>query len=309
METALEPKGATKSVVRRRNGPPVAPARRQESPRPGKSAALERRQRHAVSYEFAPVSAPESPEPKPLESVPMPTWKRVLDLACIFLSLPVLLPVALLTVFWIKLVSRGPVLFRQERVGRGGKTFTIFKFRSMYQDAPTAIHENYVKRLMRSGGKLEKLDVLGDTRLIKGALILRTTGIDELPQLLNVIRGDMSIVGPRPCVLKEFDGYQVDRRRRFTVHPGLTGYWQVNGKTRTSFDEMVAMDEYYVNKRSLFLDLWILTVTPIAVLGLVIHCGSERLKRRFSKDGQGIGDAAMYARAGDGMTVTQKLAD
>lgn len=243
----------------------------------------------------------------------MPAWKRALDLTCIFVSLPALLPIGMCIALWIKLVSRGPVLFRQTRIGRGGEPFTIFKFRSMEQLAPTDSHESHVQSLVRSDRPMTKLDVFGDTRMIKGALFLRMSGFDELPQLLNVIRGDMSIVGPRPCVPKEFKLYGQGQKRRFAVHPGLTGFWQVNGKNRTTFSQMVSMDEHYVGARSLGLDLGILIKTPLAVAGQLIDCIRERIKLRRSRReevaGRMVNGTTYHRSFGDSMTVTQKLAD
>jgi len=219
------------------------------------------------------------------------------------------LPVALLAALWVKLVSpKGSVLFRQERIGRGGSKFTIFKFRSMHDGASTKYHEIYVKQLMANGGKLEKLDSK-DPRLIRGALLLRMSGIDELPQIINVLRGDMSIVGPRPCIPGEFAQYDASQRRRFTVHPGLTGYWQVNGKTKVTFERMLELDEYYVAHRSLRLDLWILLVTPFAVSKMVVECVQNRLKERLSRRIPVAREPDAYATAGDGRNVTQELTD
>ncbi len=111
-----------------------------------------------------------------------------------------------------------------------------------------------------------KVDELGDSRLITGGRIIRTSGLDELPQLLNVLRGEMSLVGPRPCLPEEYALYRPDERKRLAVHPGLTGYWQVEGKNKTRFSEMVAMDLYYVRQRSFTLDLFVLVSTPLAIL-------------------------------------------
>ena len=242
----------------------------------------------------------------------MPGWKRALDLGCIFVSLPALLPIGMCIALWIKLVSRGPVLFRQTRIGRGGKPFTIFKFRSMEQIAATNSHEDHVQALVRDDRPMTKLDVLGDARMIKGALFLRMSGFDELPQLLNVISGDMSIVGPRPCVPKEFKLYGRSQKRRFAVHPGLTGYWQVNGKNRTTFRQMVSMDEHYVGARSLWLDIAILVKTPLAVAQQLIDCIGERIKLRRTRRAEVAGrmvNRPAYRAFGESMTVTQKLAD
>lgn len=220
---------------------------------------------------------------RPAQVVGAPTWKRCLDLSLIALALPVLLPVAAAVSAWIKFVSRGPVLFRQERVGTNGQRFTIFKFRSMEQNAATGTHENYVQDLFKSDRPMTKLDAMGDARIIRGGNLLRATGLDELPQLLNVLRGEMSLVGPRPCLPSELEAYSEEQRERFHTAPGLTGYWQVNGKNQTTFTEMIALDVHYVRHRSLGLDLWVLAKTPVAIVSQCL--GNRAAKRRGSNPG------------------------
>jgi lipopolysaccharide/colanic/teichoic acid biosynthesis glycosyltransferase len=160
---------------------------------------------------------------------PVPAWKTILDLTCILISLPLWLPVALLIALWIKLASPGPVLFRQERVGYLGKRFMILKFRTMKVNVETRTHECHLEQLINSNVPMTKLDNAGDPRIIPGGRTLRATGLDELPQLFNVLRGEMSLVGPRPCTPNEFKKYQGWQKERVNVPPGLTGYWQVNG--------------------------------------------------------------------------------
>jgi lipopolysaccharide/colanic/teichoic acid biosynthesis glycosyltransferase len=197
----------------------------------------------------------------------IPRWKRSLDVTCIVLTLPIWLPVMLLTMCFIKLVSPGPVFFRQERIGYKGRRFMILKFRSMKVDAETKSHEGHLDNLIKSDRPMTKLDACGDPRLIPFGTVLRASGLDELPQIFNVLFGDMSLVGPRPCTPHEFRQYEVWQRERVNAQPGLTGYWQVNGKNRTTFTEMIAMDIYYCCYMSLWLDLWIIvkTVPAIAV--------------------------------------------
>ena len=197
----------------------------------------------------------------------VPGWKRALDLSCIVLSLPGWLPIMLVIALWIKLSSPGPVLFRQERVGYRGRRFNCLKFRSMKVNAETTTHESHLDTLMQSGKPMTKLDVAGDPRLIRGGALMRATGLDELPQLLNVIRGEMSIVGPRPCTDREFRKNPAWRQERLHTLPGLTGYWQVNGKNRTTFQEMIRLDTYYVKNQSPLLDLSIMLKTVPALLG------------------------------------------
>ena len=165
----------------------------------------------------------------------------------------------------VKIVSPGPAFYRQHRVGFRGRPFMIFKFRSMHVNADTRSHEEYVEQLMQEDSPMTKLDA-SDARLIPGGRFLRATGLDELPQILNVIRGEMSLVGPRPCTLVEFERYRPEQRHRVNAPPGITGYWQVNGKNRTTFNEMIAMDIFYTKNMSLALDLAIIGKTIPAIL-------------------------------------------
>jgi len=193
-------------------------------------------------------------------------------MACVIASLPVALPLVILVALWIRLVSRGPALFCQERIGLGGRRFTLYKFRSMRHGASTADHEEHVGRLIESDRPMIKLDCLGDSRLIPGGRFLRMAGLDELPQLLNVFRGEMSLVGPRPCLTEEYGFFTTSQRERFTVLPGLTGLWQVNGKNRTTFREMNAMDVHYARKSSPLFDIAIMLRTPVALLQQMADC-------------------------------------
>src|SRR6476646_6397449 len=161
-------------------------------------------------------------------------WKRPLDLLLIALSFPLWGPVMVVVAIWIALVSKGPVIYCQERVGFRGKGFTMFKFRSMKVCAETASHESHFAQLIESDAPMTKLDAVGDSRLIPLGAFLRAAGLDELPQIFNVIRGEMSLVGPRPCTPYELQHYDADHLVRVDVPPGLTGYWQVNGKNSTT---------------------------------------------------------------------------
>jgi lipopolysaccharide/colanic/teichoic acid biosynthesis glycosyltransferase len=201
------------------------------------------------------------------ESFRIPRWKRILDLACIFLTLPIWLPLMILLVLWIKITSPGPVWYRQERVGYRRDRFMIFKFRTMHVNAETRTHEEYFASLMRLDCPMTKLDAGADSRLTRGGRFLRASGLDELPQIFNVLRGEMSLVGPRPCLPHEFQRYKVWQQRRVTAPPGLTGYWQVNGKNKTTFNEMIIMDLFYADNMSLWLDLTIILKTIPALIG------------------------------------------
>ena len=197
----------------------------------------------------------------PYAYVAVPIWKRVLDVFCIVLALPGVLFFMIVIAVLIKLASRGPVLIRQERIGLGCSRFGCLKFRTMHVDADTGVHRDHLKHLLRSDMPMVKMDAMGDPRLIRFGAILRATGIDELPQLINVLRGEMSLVGPRPCVPYEFELYEPWQRERFATLPGLTGLWQVRGKNRTTFVEMIKLDIQYARTKSLLLDLQILAAT------------------------------------------------
>jgi lipopolysaccharide/colanic/teichoic acid biosynthesis glycosyltransferase len=207
----------------------------------------------------------------------VPSWKRILDITCILLSAPFWLPVVMILTLWIKLASPGPIFFRQERVGHRGKRFMILKFRTMKVNVETQSHERYLEQLIHANRPMTKLDASGDPRIIPGGRILRAMGLDELPQLFNVFRGEMSLVGPRPCTPHEFSRYQLWQHERVNAPPGLTGYWQVNGKNKTTFTEMINMDIFYTKKMSLWLDLMIMVKTFPAVMTQVIE---TRIARR-----------------------------
>ncbi|MBA2622550.1 MAG: sugar transferase [Chthoniobacterales bacterium] len=192
-------------------------------------------------------------------------WKRPLDLLVIALLLPLWGPVMILVALWIKLVSPGPIIYRQQRIGFLQRPFTMFKFRSMKVSAETSSHESHFSHLIKSDAPMTKLDAVGDSRLISLGAVLRAAGLDELPQIFNVIRGEMSLVGPRPCTPYELQHYDTDHLARADLPPGLTGYWQVNGKNSTTFKQMIKMDMFYAKNASLRLDLSILAKT-IAVL-------------------------------------------
>jgi lipopolysaccharide/colanic/teichoic acid biosynthesis glycosyltransferase len=199
-------------------------------------------------------------------SIHVPKWKRILDIAVMLLGMPFLLPMMLLIAVCIRMVSVGPVLFRQQRVGYLGKFFTCFKFRTMHVNADTSIHQDHATRLMDSNLPMVKMDAEGDPRIIPFGKLLRSSGLDELPQILNVLRGEMSLVGPRPCVLYEYQKYLGWQKERFNTLPGLTGLWQVKGKNRTTFEEMVLMDIDYCRNKTLWTDLKIMVMTIPALL-------------------------------------------
>jgi exopolysaccharide biosynthesis polyprenyl glycosylphosphotransferase len=199
--------------------------------------------------------------------------KRGIDIlgsaAALLLLSPLFFAVALL----VKLSSRGPVLFRQDRLGQFGKTFTFLKFRSMYANNDRKIHQEFMKRVIKGdhdgsgeGGTKPVYKMTNDPRITRIGAILRKTSLDELPQFINVLRGDMSLVGPRPPIAYECHEYDIWHRRRvLEVKPGITGLWQVRGRSRVRFDDMVRLDLQYVRTWSLWLDLQILAQTPRAL--------------------------------------------
>ena len=201
--------------------------------------------------------------------------KRAMDILGSALLLVVAAPVFLLIALAIKLSSQGPVLFRQRRIGQYGKPFTFLKFRSMYVDNDAGVHRKYVTQLIAgqaqrnpsngNGDGVYKLT--NDARITRVGSFLRRSSLDELPQFLNVLKGEMSLVGPRPPIPYELAAYQIWHRRRvLEVKPGITGLWQVNGRSRIKFDEMVRLDLRYAETWSPWLDIEILLRTPRAVL-------------------------------------------
>jgi lipopolysaccharide/colanic/teichoic acid biosynthesis glycosyltransferase len=196
------------------------------------------------------------------------TGKRAVDVAIAGVALVGLSPLLAVIGLLVKRDSPGPVLFRQRRRGQGGQPFTLLKFRTMSDGASSAIHERYIadaarRRGTRSAG-LQKLTQ--DTRVTRVGRILRATSADELPQLVNVLRGEMSIVGPRPALDYELKHYEPEHFRRFDVKPGLTGLWQVSGRSTLGFREMLDLDAAYARDAGPALDLRILLRTPRALL-------------------------------------------
>jgi lipopolysaccharide/colanic/teichoic acid biosynthesis glycosyltransferase len=213
---------------------------------------------------------------EPVQTIYMHTGylraKRVFDLIFTLLILiPVLFVMAVVALV-IRLDSEGPVVFRQRRVGLNGKEFYLLKFRSMYHNSSDTRHREAIKHYMNGGalnGHSEvqfKLD--NDERITRVGRFIRKISIDELPQIFNILCGDMSLVGPRPPVPYEVDLYSAHDRLRLCGKPGLTGLWQVYGRSRVSFQEMVEMDIAYLQQQSLWQDLKLIVLTiPVVVLG------------------------------------------
>ena len=239
--------------------------------------------RRGVEFRIAPTllnCLPSKTEIDQVGSLPMVTLfrsplssgarivKRTSDLVIASLALALMSPLWLLIALLIKLDSRGPVFYKQERVGMDGRVFLFYKFRSMHVGADDTSHREYQRAYITGKpdsnlGDDERpvFKLRADERITRVGRILRKTSLDELPQLFNVMRGDMSIVGPRPPIPYEVENYQLWHRKRLDMKPGITGLWQVSGRNRLPFDEMVRMDLYYIENWSLLLDLKIIVQT------------------------------------------------
>ena len=200
-------------------------------------------------------------------------FKRVLDITASAILLALLLPLLLVIAALVKLTSPGPVLFRQRRIGQSARPFTMLKFRTMKANAEHTVHEKFVTDFIRSGsqpqqpGDSKVFKITDDPRVTRVGRFLRKTSLDELPQFWNVLTGEMSLVGPRPPLQYEVEQYRSWHWRRvLEAKPGVTGLWQVAGRSRTTFDEMVRLDLRYVRSRSLWTDVKILLATPRAVV-------------------------------------------
>jgi lipopolysaccharide/colanic/teichoic acid biosynthesis glycosyltransferase len=210
--------------------------------------------------------------------------------------------------------SRGPVLFRQERVGYQGRRFLCFKFRTMFVDSDSTTHQGHLQQLMNSNTPMQKMDSKGDPRIIPFGVWLRASGLDELPQLINVLRGEMSLVGPRPCLPYEYDQYLPWQKERFGTLPGLTGLWQVTGKNKTTFVEMVLLDLMYAKNKSLWWDLKIILLTVPALIIQMLEtrlsgkatAGSVRWKSSSAAPSYSLAKAALVSavQARDGQDVS-----
>jgi lipopolysaccharide/colanic/teichoic acid biosynthesis glycosyltransferase len=202
--------------------------------------------------------------------------KRMMDIVGGSLALIVCSPLFVIASIAIKLSSKGPILFRQQRVGQYGRRFTFLKFRSMCIDNDPSVHKDYVTKLIAGQAERDGANGNGegvykltnDRRVTRVGKFLRRTSLDELPQLFNVLQGTMSLVGPRPAIPYEVEVYETwHRRRLLEVKPGITGSWQVSGRSRVKFDDMVRLDLQYAKSWSLWMDINILMRTPRAVIG------------------------------------------
>jgi lipopolysaccharide/colanic/teichoic acid biosynthesis glycosyltransferase len=202
------------------------------------------------------------------------TAKRAMDIVGSFAALFLFSPVFVVTALLVKFTSKGPIIYRQWRLGMFGEPFELLKFRSMRVDNDPKIHQDFMKNVIsgKHDGRNSDSDkpvykMTNDRRITPIGRFLRRSSLDEIPQFLNVLKGDMSLVGPRPPLMYEYEEYQLWHRRRvLEARPGITGLWQVQGRSRISFDDMVRLDLRYVRTWSLWLDLWIILKTPRAVL-------------------------------------------
>ncbi len=193
-------------------------------------------------------------------------WARLLDIVAGVLGLVVSAPVLVVVAVLIRLDSPGPIIFRQIRVGEGGRLFAFYKFRTMWMDARERFPELYAYDYSEHEIRTMFFKVVHDPRLTRVGRRLRKTSIDELPNLINVIRGDMTLVGPRPEIPEMMRYYTPEQLEKFSVKPGLTGLAQVNGRAVLRFQETIAADLEYVKRRSLRLDMWILWRTLVVVV-------------------------------------------
>jgi exopolysaccharide biosynthesis polyprenyl glycosylphosphotransferase len=182
-----------------------------------------------------------------------------------------MLPVFLIIALAIKLNSEGPVFYKADMIGKNGGIFKMFKFRSMCTGSDCGIHKEYVTRLIKGeigeqGAVGQTLKITDDPRITAVGRLLRKFSLDELPQLINVLKGEMSLIGPRPCTTYEYEHYRKWYKKRTIIRPGITGVWQVTGRSEVAFEDMIMLDLYYIYNRSLLLDFQILLETVLAVL-------------------------------------------
>jgi exopolysaccharide biosynthesis polyprenyl glycosylphosphotransferase len=196
--------------------------------------------------------------------------KYAFDAVAVLIGFILALPLFAAFSLAIKLTSEGSVFYRAQAVGKGGRFFDMYKFRSMITGADKEIHKEYVTRLIKGeitpDGSGKPIKITNDSRVTKVGRILRKTSLDELPQLINILKGEMSLVGPRPCLPYEYKVYKEWHKKRTAVRPGITGLWQVVGRSEVSFEDMILLDLYYIYNRSMDLDLSILFETIFVVL-------------------------------------------
>jgi lipopolysaccharide/colanic/teichoic acid biosynthesis glycosyltransferase len=215
---------------------------------------------------------------------PIPLWKRMVDVTGASAGIVLFSPLFLLFPLYIRLVSPGPVYYKQERVGFRGKSFTFLKFRTMHVNNSVSSHKSYLKDVIRADRPMEKLDDRRDPRIIFGARLLRNTALDEVPQFINVLKGEMTLVGPRPCIPYEAEEYLRWHAGRFDVLPGMSGLWQVSGKNRLSFGEMIRLDIAYSRNMSLWLDLKIIALTFPSIVREIYLKFRDKLSSKLRRE-------------------------
>lgn len=194
--------------------------------------------------------------------------KRIFDIIFSITGMILFIPFIIIVSILIKLESKGPVFYRQQRIGENGKLFTYLKFRTMYVDADITLQREYLKEILSRGKEQPLYKLVDDPKITKVGKILRKTSFDELPQFINIFMGDMSIVGPHPLIPYELDISREIPKERLKVKPGITGLWQTSGRGDVTFDDMIKMDIEYIKNQSLLLDLKIMLKTiPIAITG------------------------------------------
>ena len=220
--------------------------------------------------------------------IKMHTAKRCLDLIGACVGIVLASPILIFLAVFIKLVSPGPVLFNQTRIGRGGTKFTCYKFRTMHPNVETKSHQAYLSQLIgcnegSCGAEMPMTKIEDKSKILPMGILIRSMGLDELPQLFNVLKGEMSIVGPRPAIPYEVIEYHLWHKLRLDTTPGITGLWQVSGKNKLSFKEMIRLDYQYSQQQSLWLDLKIIFKTPYAVVRQVWdHIKVKKIQSRRS---------------------------
>ena len=198
--------------------------------------------------------------------------KNIFDALITLPAFVLQLPLFLILIASVKLDSKGPAFYKARAIGKGGRPFDMYKFRSMFVDSKQTIHQEFVTKLIKGDISQDKkkkgpLKIVDDPRVTRVGRILRKISLDELPQLINVLKGQMSLVGPRPCLSYEYDIYQDWHKKRTVVRPGITGLWQVTGRSEVLFEDMILLDLYYIYNSSIILDFQILVETVFVVLG------------------------------------------
>jgi lipopolysaccharide/colanic/teichoic acid biosynthesis glycosyltransferase len=240
-----------------------------------------RADRRSEDFEISPLNNRRS-----LIWRPLPIWKRIMDIVGSCIVLVLCSPVLLLTAIYIKIISPGPILFKQRRIGYLGKPFTMWKLRTMNANTDTSGHRQYLESLIKgegdgSGGNADLPMVKQDSnnkQIIPLGMLIRKSSLDEIPQLINVLLGEMSMVGPRPPIPYEASEYLHWHKHRFETVPGMTGLWQVNGKNRTTFKEMVRLDIKYARNRTFWMDVVILIKTFNVVFSEVMSLLNAKLR-------------------------------